>query len=92
MPPSTRRPASRVSASRVSFRPVRPFPRSAHVPVSKLRVDCFLKLLSVQATQISAAKIPPTAPSRRERGDTCRRSIVVPTASTHQVRRPSIIN
>ena len=40
----------------------------------------------------SEASVPPSAPAMSDIGDTCSVSEVVPTASTHQVRRPVIIN
>ena len=62
------------------------------VPASKLRGDVFRSPRSVNQMHNSAVMIPDTAPMASEVGEMCSRSKVVPTAPTHQVRKPNIIN
>jgi hypothetical protein len=59
-------------------------------PARRLRSEIRERLRSVHQIHATAATMPPTAPPASEVPETCRVSVVVPTASTHHDRRPAI--
>ena len=65
---------------------------SATAPVSRLRGEAGARARSVQAMDPRAASTPPAAPAPSIAGETSTVSRVVPTASTHHVRRPSMMS
>src|SRR5262245_31681022 len=70
-----------------------PEPRTISIePARRLRGDDARNDLSVHQTHTSAVTIPDKAPINNDGGVTCNSSSVVPTAPTHQVRNPNIID
>src|SRR5215210_5080288 len=61
-------------------------------PVSRLRLEKAESERSDHQMHRTDTITPPRAPVASDAGSTCSLNAVVPTASTHQVRKPNIIN